>query len=68
MEESLLARWEYQVLRYGIKDDVKFDTEEITNSLNLWGAEGWELVSTETIARRPNGGSLYFVATLKRKI
>ncbi len=60
-------RWEYQVLRFPVQSEVKFNPDEVKDNLNLWGAEGWELVSTETIEKF-KGGTLYFIATLKRQV
>jgi len=54
-------------MRFSIRDEVKFDSDGITETLNRWGLEGWEVVSTETIARQPYG-TLYFVVTLKREL
>lgn len=62
-----MTKWEYQVLRFPVENEVKFDHVGIAEDLNRWGEHGWELVSTETIAKRPCG-TLYFVATLKRPL
>ena len=62
-----MSTWEYQVLRFPVENEVKFDHIGITKTLNEWGQHGWELVSTETIAKMPSG-NLYFIATLKRPL
>ena len=41
-----MTKWEYKVLKQGI--GIKgANAEEIEAELNLWGEEGWELVSVE---------------------
>lgn len=69
-EDRKMKRWEYFLLRFGVRDQVKFEHEEIASNLNKWGAQGWEVVSTETIESTTagHGGTLYFVVTLKREI
>ena len=65
-----MQRWEYYVVRFPVRDSAKFDGNEVTSNLNEWGALGWELVSTETINANTSGygGTVYFVATLKRPL
>ncbi|UCC62010.1 MAG: DUF4177 domain-containing protein [Anaerolineae bacterium] len=55
-----MAKWEYKVLKEGI--GIKgLRAEDIEEELNLWGAEGWELVG---VARY----QAEFVAVLKRPV
>jgi hypothetical protein len=41
-----VTKWEYKVLKAGM--GIKgVNAEEVEEELNLWGEEGWELVSLE---------------------
>jgi len=65
-----VQKGEYSVVRFPVRDVAKFDGDAVTDNLNEWGALGWELVSTETISANTSGygGTVYFVATLRRPV
>jgi hypothetical protein len=56
-----MTKWEYKVLKEGI--GIKgINAENIEEELNLWGEEGWEVVSIErqqssvlVVLKRPVG-------------
>lgn len=62
-------RWEYMTYRYrtyGIFGG-KIDPSEITEALNRYGRQGWELVSTLD-PKLVRGGSREFIMFLKRQL
>ena len=61
--------WEYKCLKMatdvGLLSGTDFDSDRMTELLNVEGAVGWELVSVFSIEKQ-KGGSKYVMAVLKR--
>lgn len=63
-------QWEYYVHTIsaaGFFTTGEVDPREMSNVLNWYGRQGWELVSAFD-TNRPQGGTLYIVLTFKRPL
>ena len=64
-----MAQWEYKTIKHTFSGwtRTKFNTDELDDELNEYGAQGWELVSSFDTSRY-EGASNGSVIIFKRRI